>query len=111
MENLFSYGTLQQKQVQLDTFGRQLEGKEDILVGYALSTVKISDPDVIKSSGKDIHPILKFTGSETDEVAGTVFEVTSQEVAQSDEYEVEEYERVPAVLKSGRTTWIYAASN
>lgn len=34
MEKLFSYGTLQLEQVQLDTFGRLLEGQADTLQGY-----------------------------------------------------------------------------
>ena len=32
---LFSYGTLQQDEVQLATFGRLLEGRKDALPGYA----------------------------------------------------------------------------
>ena len=34
MPKLFSYGTLQQEDVQLATFGRRLTGVSDALVGY-----------------------------------------------------------------------------
>ena len=34
MENLFSYGTLQQENVQIKNFGRSLSGTLDVLQGY-----------------------------------------------------------------------------
>lgn len=36
-ERLFSYGTLQQENVQIATFGRLLNGAPDALVGFKLS--------------------------------------------------------------------------
>ena len=110
MELLFSYGTLQQSQVQIDTFGRLLDGDKDTLIGYQLDTVKITDPQVIASSGKEYHPILVFTGSTSDSISGTVFKITPEELAQADSYEVDEYKRVEAKLKSGKVCWIYAAA-
>ncbi len=109
LENLFSYGTLQQEKVQIETFGRKLEGEKDTLVGYCISEIEIKDEAVIEASGKNIHPIVRWTGNNSDEVEGTVFEITKEELYQSDKYEVEEYQRVAAELKSGKTTWIYAA--
>ncbi|MFJ5369319.1 hypothetical protein ACIPIA_08860 [Bosea sp. CER48] len=47
---LFSYGTLRQKNVQLATFGRELEGREDALAGFASSMIAISDPEVVATS-------------------------------------------------------------
>ena len=38
---LFSYGTLQQDDVQRSTFGRLLRGRADALVGYAQTWLKI----------------------------------------------------------------------
>lgn len=111
MPLLFSYGTLQQKNVQLANFGRELVGSKDALPHYVVGSVTITDERVLKESGKAVHPILKFTGHAADEVQGTVFEVTDAELAQADDYEVDDYERVSATLKSGRTCWIYAASN
>lgn len=108
MQKLFSYGTLQQKNVQQQTFGRLLTGTPDVLIGYVLGEVRISDPEVLAKSGKEYHPILVPTGNMNDEVAGTIFEVTDEELAQADEYEVDDYARVSAKFKSGVTAWVYA---
>ncbi|MEJ6476240.1 gamma-glutamylcyclotransferase family protein [Pseudoalteromonas piscicida] len=107
---MFSYGTLQQKQVQLDTFGRFLEGEKAVLFGFRVGQVKITVPAVIASSQKDIHPILLSTDNQEDKVEGTVFLITEAELAQADEYEVNDYQRVSALLDSGKTCWIYTAS-
>lgn len=107
MEKLFSYGTLQLPQVQMDTFGRYLEGKKDILQGYKLEEVEINDPEVIKSSGKNIHPMLVFTGNKNDEITGVLFKITKEELAQADKYEVSAYKRVKEVFKSGTSGWVY----
>jgi len=110
LEKLFSYGTLQMEKVQKETFGRLLSGSEDILIGYVLSEVKIEDKAVIEKSGTNIHPILRFTGDDADEVVGTIFEITQEELQQADEYEVKEYARTRANFKSGCTAWVYAAA-
>jgi gamma-glutamylcyclotransferase (GGCT)/AIG2-like uncharacterized protein YtfP len=104
---LFSYGTLQQHDVQLVTFGRELQGSADQLLGFQQSMVKIESPEVVKTSGKSHHPIVKQTGIAENRVAGTVFEVTDDELAHADKYEVSDYKRVSALLSSGRTAWIY----
>jgi gamma-glutamylcyclotransferase (GGCT)/AIG2-like uncharacterized protein YtfP len=104
---LFSYGTLQQHDVQLATFGRELQGSADQLLGFQQSMVKIESPEVVKTSGKSHHPIVKQTGKAENRVAGTVFEVTDDELAHADKYEVSDYKRVSALLSSGRTAWIY----
>ena len=43
MEQLFTYGTLQLEEVQLETFGRRLEGRPDDLIGYRLVKITIED--------------------------------------------------------------------
>ena len=111
MEKLFSYGTLQLLSVQTETFGRSLVGMKDTLIGYKLSDIKIKDQDVIKTSGKEIHPILKYSGNETDRVDGTIFEITTSELSQADEYEVEEYLRVKARFHSGAEAWVYVCAD
>ncbi len=108
---LFSYGTLQQRDVQLATFGRELSGSADQLVGFHQSMVKIEDAEVVKTSGKTHHPIVKQTGKTEHRVAGTVFEVTAQELTNADTYEVSDYKRVSALLASGRTAWVYVDAN
>ena len=43
---LFSYGTLQDRDVQVANFGPELTGRADALPGYARRLVPISDKDV-----------------------------------------------------------------
>ncbi|WP_440104966.1 gamma-glutamylcyclotransferase family protein [Streptosporangium sp. H16] len=107
---LFSYGTLRQRDVQLSTFGRELDGRPDLLPGHTLSTVAITDPDVVAVSGADRHPIVRATGDPSDGVEGTVFEITGAELAAADGYEVADYSRVSVTLASGVRAWVYIAS-
>lgn len=107
MPLLFSYGTLQQPNVQLATFGRELSGTADSLVGYEQSLVAIDNPEVVNTSGETHHPIVKYTGNAAAQVSGTVFEITAQELEHADRYEVSVYKRVTAPLLSGRTAWVY----
>jgi hypothetical protein len=60
MPHLLSYGTLQKEQVQIETFGRILQGDQDILTGYRLEMLEITDPEVLRKSSQKFHPILKF---------------------------------------------------
>jgi len=103
---LFSYGTLRQREVQLTTFGRELDGAADAIIGYRLEWLTITDPHVIETSGSDRHPILK-PGTSDDAVDGTVFEVTDTELIAADEYEVDDYRRVQVPLRSGKRAWVY----
>jgi gamma-glutamylcyclotransferase (GGCT)/AIG2-like uncharacterized protein YtfP len=107
MPLLFSYGTLQQKNVQLSTFGRLLEGSRDELLGYEQSLFKIKDPGVVATSGKTHHPMATFCGNPKSRVPGTVFEITADELARADRYEVSSYKRVLGELKSGKKAWVY----
>ena len=107
MPRLFSYGTLQQDDVQRATFGRLLAGRADVLPGYAQEMVAIDDPQVVATSGKTHHPIVKHSGAASDRVAGTVFEISDAELAQADRYEVAAYRRVGVTLASGREAWVY----
>ena len=107
MEQLFTYGTLQLDDVQLATFGRRLEGRSDVLIGYRLVKITIEDEDFVVKSGTAEHRNLQFTGNSSDFVEGTVFSVTMEELEKSDAYEPEGYERVLVRLKSGINAWIY----
>ena len=107
MPHLFSYGTLQQDDVQRATFGRLLSGRADVLPGYEQAMVAIDDPEVVATSGKTHHPIVKHSGVATDRVAGTVFEISDAELAQADAYEVDAYRRVAVALASGVRAWVY----
>jgi gamma-glutamylcyclotransferase (GGCT)/AIG2-like uncharacterized protein YtfP len=108
MPLLFSYGTLQEHDVQLSTLGRRLSGQQDELPGFELSTVKIDDPQVVAAIGKTHHANVTFNGNQDSRVSGTVFEVTDAELARVDEFEIAfSYPRIAAVLASGRQAWVY----
>lgn len=104
---LFSYGTLQQSEVQMANFGRLLAGEADAVTGYRLSSVRIDDPEVVAESGSDVHPILVASGHPGDEIEGTVFLITAQELAAADDYETDAYVRVEVPLRSGASAWAY----
>ncbi|HEX4840250.1 MAG TPA: gamma-glutamylcyclotransferase family protein [Rhabdochlamydiaceae bacterium] len=110
-ENLFSYGTLQYEKVQLATFGRKLNGQEDSLPCYRLEKVRITDPLVIATSGEDIHNIIHFSGNPNDQVQGTAFQVSLEELQAADTYEVSDYKRIKVKLTSGREAWVYVSIN
>jgi gamma-glutamylcyclotransferase (GGCT)/AIG2-like uncharacterized protein YtfP len=108
MPLLFSYGTLQQTNVQLATFGRLLQGEQDELPGFELSLVRIEDPQVVATSGKTHHANVTPNGNSKNRVSGMVFEITASELSAADEYEKSgRYVRVTATLASGKKTWMY----
>jgi hypothetical protein len=107
VENLFSYGTLQLEEVQLETFGRKLDGERDALPEYKLVMLTITDQEFVIKSGSANHRSLQFTGNSADVVEGVVFKVTRKELEQADAYEPEGYERVRAQLSSGAKAWVF----
>lgn len=110
MPKLFSYGTLQEPQVQLSTFGRLLVGNAETLCEYKLSLIKIADPEIIKISNKEFHPTLTFSGNKNDEVSGVLFDVTEDELRNCDLYE-KQYKRVLVKFKSGIEGFVYIEGN
>ena len=107
---LFSYGTLQQPEVQLATYGRLLDGVPDALVGYRLESLAIDDPKVVQVSGKAMHTIARATHNSGDRIAGTLFEVSEAELHSTDAYETGAYARVDVILESGRRAFVYIAA-
>lgn len=105
-ELLFSYDTLQQEEVQRASFGRKLEGVRDALPGWRQEMVEITDAQVLAKSGKRFHPIV-IPGGPSDQVPGTVFEISASELAAADRYEVADYKRVAVTLVSGKQAWVY----
>ena len=110
-EHLFSYGTLQLEQVQLDTFGRRLSGKRDALEGYRLTTIEVRDQDFISKSGSAQQRNLEYTGLASDTVEGRAIELTKKELEAADAYEPAEYKRKLVQLKSGINAWVYLSNS
>jgi len=108
MPLLFSYGTLQQQDVQLATFGRALVGEKDVLVGYEPSLVRIDDPAVAARLHKTHHDNVTPTGDDWSSVQGTALAVTDEELAKADAYEAPfAYQRILVTLGSGQQAWVY----
>jgi gamma-glutamylcyclotransferase (GGCT)/AIG2-like uncharacterized protein YtfP len=106
-EKLFSYGTLRFESVQIANFGRLLQGSDDVLLGFELSTIEIKNEEVIETSGVNEHPIVSYTGNDNNTVKGMVFNISRDELEQADQYEVEDYKRVLVTLASGVDAWVY----
>jgi len=103
---LFSYGTLQQAEVQRTLFGRALRSEVDRLTGFALGTVTIRDPEVVRLSRSDCHPILRRAAADS-AVEGTALALTPAEIEAADRYEVADYVRIAVTLASGRQAFVY----
>ncbi len=104
-EYLFSYGTLQNRDVQLKLFGRLLNGTKDSLAGYKSGSVEITDVAFLAKGEQRTQ--LSAVESDGDTIDGMVFEVSADELFVADGYEPEEYERIRVTLESGKRTWLY----
>lgn len=107
--NLFSYGTLQLNTVQLENYGRLLNGEKASLKQYKLDKLKITDAKVLKASGKEFHPIALKTNNVNDSIEGTIFKITEKELIETDKYEVSDYKRILETFSTGKKAWIYIA--
>lgn len=106
--HLFTYGTLRDPAVQRALFGRRVPGAADALSGFRLGTVTIRDPDVVATSGSEVHLCVDETGDPADRVEGMVLSLSEAELAIADGYETADYKRVAVTLASGRDAFLYA---
>ncbi len=99
MPRVFSYGSLQQPQVQVATFGRVLEGSLDHLAGFERINLQRGD--------KQLASLVR-SGSPQSQIHGMVFEISEAELAIADAYEATDaYSRIPVVLGSDMQAWVY----
>ncbi|MEH6513721.1 MAG: DUF4286 family protein [Maribacter arcticus] len=96
---MFTYGTLQEREVQLGVFSRPLTGFEDELPLYILSDTKVAG----------LYPTVHHTGQKEDRIKGQVYTLSHQELQKADIYEGEAYERIQIQLASGKNAWAYIA--
>lgn len=107
---VFSYGTLRQPEVQSALYGREVPTVADTLPGFRVDWLRITDAAVIATSGSDRHPILRH-GAAHDVVEGAALELTDDELAATDAYEVDDYVRAAVVLGSGLQAWAYLGAD
>ncbi len=98
---LFTYGTLQEKEVQLGVFSRTLLGMDDELSHYRISETKVSG----------LYPTLEYTNEGNDRIKGKVYTLAPKELERADWYEGEAYKRIQVTLASGKKAWAYMAIN
>ena len=97
MEYLFTYGTLQDIQVQQYIFNRILEGQPDSLPGFKR----------MENAVYNRYPLVVQTNDSQDKVDGNVYKVTMEELAKADIYETSAYKRTKMQLRSGNMAWVY----
>lgn len=107
---LFSYRTLQLENVQLKNYGRKLIGFKDVLNNYKLEHLKITDKNVLAKSQQQFHPIAICSKNKKECIKGVIFEITAQELIQTDVYEVSDYKRVLETFQSGKKAWVYISN-
>jgi gamma-glutamylcyclotransferase (GGCT)/AIG2-like uncharacterized protein YtfP len=99
MTLLFSYGSLQERRVQLANFRRELAGRADSLPSYTRRLV---------TNGESTYANAEATSNPEDAIDGMAFEVTEQELVAADRYEeTASYRRILVTLRSGDRAWVY----
>lgn len=102
MEQIFSYGTLQSKEIQMQVFNKILIGKPDQIVGYVLKALKIEE-----EFGMEDYCVAIPTNDPSDIVPGIVFDISILDLEKADLFESNAYKRVEITLNSGKLAWIY----
>lgn len=108
-EFLFSYGTLQKDKVQLELFGRLLDGSKDTLKEYKITSIEIEDESFLSKGEEKYQLTALISNDKKDTIEGTVFEISEEELLVADFYEPDEFKRVKVKLESGKLAWIYMA--
>ena len=72
MEQLFSYGTLQSKEIQMQVFNKLLSGTEDKLLGY-----KLKDFQIEEEFGMEDYFVAIPSENPSDAIKGIAFIVTN----------------------------------
>jgi gamma-glutamylcyclotransferase (GGCT)/AIG2-like uncharacterized protein YtfP len=106
MARLFAYGTLKDKDIQENIFGRSLTGTPETLLGYSVNTIKIEE-----EFGVETYPIITPTDDASDKIEGIVYELTNKDLELADTYEGKYYRRIEVQLQSKEKVWVYSAVN
>ncbi len=96
---LFSYDTLQDKNIQNELFHRLLIGNPDLLLGFELPRKK--------AYGE--YSVISRATNPSSSVKGMVYQISAGEIEKVDAYEGEEYVRILVKLQSGKKAWVYIA--
>lgn len=102
MEKIFSYGTLQSKEIQMQVFNKLLTGTPDQLLGYTLKDLKIEE-----EFGIEDYFVAIPSENPADSIKGIVYTISSLDLDKADQFESNSYQRLQVTLKSGIIAWIY----
>ncbi|MDG2431114.1 gamma-glutamylcyclotransferase family protein [Flavobacterium sp.] len=106
MAKLFAYGTLREKDIQENIFGRSLTGTAQSLLGYSIQTIQIEE-----EFGVETYPIITPTDNKEDVISGIVYELSEKDLELADTYEGKYYRRIEVQLQSQEKVWVYSAVN
>lgn len=94
---LFSYGTLQEPEIQEKILNRRLKGTKAILLGYKKYEKRMMNK----------YPIIEQSDDAKAMVSGILYKVSNYELYKIDLYESLAYTRIQAKLKSSVKAWVY----
>ena len=100
---LFSYGTLQDEEIQMELYGTVLLGIEDAIKGFVLKSITLTD----QFGNKKDYLIGDYSGRKDDIVKGIVYSISEGQLALTDFYEGPSYKRISVVSENGRECWLY----
>lgn len=106
MAKLFAYGTLKEKDIQENVFGRSLTGTPETLLGYTVQTIQIEE-----EFGVETYPIIIPTDLPEDAIDGIVYVLSEKDLELADTYEGKYYRRIEVQLQSKEKVWVYSAVN
>ena len=104
MAKLFAYGTLREKDIQENIFGRSLTGTPETLLGYSVQKIEIEE-----EFGMETYPIITPTNDAIDSITGIVYELSQKDLELADTYEGKYYQRIEVQLQSKEKVWVYSA--
>ena len=102
MEYLFAYGTLKDREIQENIFGRTLTGTADSLTGYAIQKIKIEE-----EFGMEEYPIIVPSEDTNQIIEGILYEISELDIEKVDTYEGRHYKRIEVTLTSNKKAWAY----
>ncbi len=110
-ERLFTFGTLQDPDIQRAVFGTVIEGTKDVLEGYIIDHIEYREQDDNLLSGPRRYLAIEPSENSSEFIPGIVIELTEDQLDRADAYEGPAYARIKVVLASGRMSWVYVKKN
>lgn len=108
---LFSYDTLRSQDLQLQHYGRKLEGIEDTLSGYTLKDSTVNGVSMNRNSNTNSPQIAIKSQEKNGKIEGMVFEMTGEELVEADKMAAPNSIRILATTDAGVEVWVYVESN